>query len=85
MISSLLKGTQGATGGRMAFEPLLTSGEKMCGRMITPPCIVLVMLEGKLNKGFWSSGKFLHSKLELRLKYLKKLFLLFCADEYFLK
>lgn len=52
MISSLLKGTQGATGERMAFEPLLMSGEKMCGHMITPPCIVLVMLEGKLNKGF---------------------------------
>lgn len=63
----MLKPSQNAVGVRVAAEPCFTAIAAMHGCKIKPPYIVLIMLGGKLNKGFSPSGKFLHSELEFRL------------------
>jgi hypothetical protein len=62
-----VKAIEEAVDGWIAIEQSLIANAEMHGCMTAPLCIVLVMLGGKLNKGFWASGKFLHTKLEFRL------------------
>lgn len=85
------KATRDAIEGWLAIELPLAANAEAHDRMAAPAWVVSVVLGRKFNKGFWSSGNFLRTKLKFILVWKHwKLFLfvflvLFCVDDYFLK